>query len=434
MLHPQQETLPRPELEQLQAERLQVTLNRVQRSVPFYRQQFAAANVDPDRIRTVADLRRLPFTTKEDLRAAYPYAMFAVPLRDIVRLHSTSGTTGSPVVVGYTRNDVRTWSELNARLLVAAGLTDHDIAHIAFTYGLFTGGLGFHYGAERVGASVIPASAIDNLVKQLTIMRDYKATALLCTPNYAVQLARALQELGWHPETLALRRGIFGAEPWSDSLRTRLQEELHLEAFDTYGLSEICGPGVAGECTAHDGLHINEDHFLVEVIDPATGDPLPDGSSGELVFTTLTKEGFPVIRYRTGDIAALLDGPCPCGRTLRRMTRVSGRTDDLIFFREQKIFPSQIEQVLLAVEGAPPLFQVVLDTLDGADTFEVHVAIPATLADSDEMRGLEEFRQRVARALQRELELAAKVVLVEPKSLVPADGGKMRRVRDNRPH
>jgi len=348
------ETMPRDELEQLQIERLQMTLNRVYRNVAFYRKGFDAAGVDIGKIRSVGDLKELPFTTKEDLHASYPYDMFAVPLKDIVRIHSSSGTTGRPIVVGYTKNDIQHWSALTARVLTAAGITEHDFVQIAFEYSLFTGGLGFHYGAERIGASVIPSSASGNIQKQLYIMKDYKTSALLSTPSFAITIASNLREMGIHPESLNLRVGIFGAEPWSDAIRARIEDELRLDAYDSYGLSEIMGPGVSGECAHKCGLHVNEDHFIVEVIDPATGAPLGYGAEGELVFTTITKEGVPLIRYRTGDLGTLTGGTCECGRTFARMSRVSRRIDDMIIVRGVKIVPRQIEEILLRVEGARP--------------------------------------------------------------------------------
>lgn len=431
--HPEIETLARVDLEQLQLERLQTTLNRVYRNVAFYKRIFDERKVDIARIRDIRDLALLPFTTRADLGASYPYSMFAVPLRDIIRIHSTSGTTGKAVVVGYTRNDIRAWSEMIARLLVAAGLTNHDIVQIAFDYGLFTGGFGFHYGAERLGATVIPTAASDNLARQVMIMRDFRTTALLCTPSYALLLAQTIAEQGVHPEQLQLRLGVFGAEPWSDAFRAQLEERLRITALDAYGLSEIMGPGVAGECAHKNGLHINEDHFIAEVIDPQTLDPLPAGTPGELVFTTITKEGFPLIRYRTGDIAALLPGACACGRTMARMSRITGRTDDLLFLNGTKIFPSQIEVVLLAVEGLAPNYRIVIDrAADGSDAVEIQVEVSGASPAFDEIRALEQLRQRLMKKLASDLALTAKVAFVEPKSLKNTGGGKISRVLDRR--
>ncbi len=425
------EAILREDLEQLQIERLQATLNRVDRNVAFYRHTYDEQGVEVGGIRNLADLQRLPFTTKQDLRRSYPYDMFAVPLRDVVRVHSTSGTTGTPIVVGYTRNDINIWASLTARVLTAAGLTNHDFVQIAFGYGLTTGGIGFHYGAEKIGASVIPASTED-VHRQITIMRDYKTSALISTPGYALHIASVLRELGLHPEELVLKTGLFGSEPWSENLRSQIERGLHIEAFDNYGLSEIIGPGVAYECEQRDGLHISEDHFIVEVIDPDTLEVLEPGREGELVFTTITKQGFPLIRFRTGDISTLLEDPCACGRTLARMKRVSGRTDDMIIVEGINVFPSQIEEALLQVEGALPHYQIVLDQADGVDTLEVQVEVPEHLPFGDEVKKLQDFSADIEKHLMWVLGLSAKVTLVEPKSLTRSTGGKMRRVVDKR--
>ena len=421
------ETLTRDELEQLQIERLQSTLNRVYRYVAFYRQAFEG--IDLERIKSVRDLVRLPFTTKEDLRRSYPYDMFAVPLRDIVRIHATSGTTGKPIMVGYTKNDLRNWTECTARLLSAAEVDEHDVVQIAFPYSLFTGGFGFHQGAEKIGASVIPASHA-NTQAQLTIMRDFKTTVLICAPGFAARLATALAAAGLHAETLHLRVGLFGSEPWSERRRVELEEGLHLKALDNYGLTEIVGPGVAGECQERNGLHVNEDHFIVEVIDPTTLEPVPPGQSGELVFTTITKEGFPLIRYRTGDLSRLLPGDCPCGRSLARIERIGARTDDLIFFEGLKVFPSQIEEILAQSQGVTTNFRIVLDREGGLDTMDVQVEISEAVPAFDEMKNLERLRDSLARSIETVLGLQAKVSLVEPRSL--AREGKIRRVVDHR--
>jgi phenylacetate-CoA ligase len=424
------ETLTRDELEQLQIERLQSTLNRVYRYVSFYRQAFDAAGVDVSQVKSLADLARLPFTTREDLRKSYPYEMFAVPLRDIVRIHATSGTTGKPIMVGYTKNDLRNWTECTARLLAAAGVDEHDVVQIAFPYNLFTGGFGFHQGAEKIGASVIPASNA-NTESQLLIMRDFKTSVLICAPAFAGRIAGTLAASGLHPEKLHLRVGLFGAEPWSEAQRTELEEGLHLKALDNYGLTEVIGPGVAGECHERTGLHVNEDHFIVEVIDPRTLQAVPPGQEGELVFTTITKEGFPLVRYRTGDLSRLLPGGCPCGRSLARIQRVSARLDDLIFFAGLKVFPSQIEEILHAAQGTSPRFRIVLDREAGVDTMDVQVEISETLPAFDELKNLERLRDSLARSFQTVLGLQAKVSLVEPRSL-GGEGGKIRRVVDRR--
>ena len=426
------ETMERADLEQLQIERLQTTLNRVYRSVAFYRGQFDAAKVDIGGIKTIADVRRLPFTVKEDLRRAYPYDMFAVPLRDIVRIHATSGTTGKPIAVGYTKNDVHHWSELVARQLVSIGMNEHDVVQVAFAYGLFTGGLGFHYGAERIGASVIPSSSAGNPADQLVIMKDYKATAIIAMPGYAMTIAHLMKEMRIHPESTNLKYGVFGAEPWSERVRGLLEERLHITAYDTYGVAEVMGPGVSGECIRREGLHINEDHFIAEIIDPRTCEPLAEGEVGELVLTTITKEGFPLIRYRTGDLTSITRRPCACGRTLARMGRVSGRTDDLLFVQGARIFPSQIQQVLLEVEGVEPEYQVVLETRDEMDTVELLVTVSAESGDFDEIRRLERTRSAVAGLLLSRHGLKVKVTFVEAQTLRNMDGRKATRVVDRR--
>jgi len=425
------ETLAREDLEQVQLERLQATLNRVVRYVSFYKQSFDDHGVDVEDIKSVRDLARLPFTTKEDLRRSYPYDMFAVPLRDIVRIHSTSGTTGLPIVVGYTKNDLRHWTECTARLLTSAGVTDHDAVQIAFPLNLFTGGFGFYQGAEQIGASVIPSST-ETAVRQIRIMKDYKSTVLVCAPSFAATVAAALEEQGLHAETLNLRVGLFGSEPWSEALRTQLEGALRLTALDNYGLTEVIGPGVAGECPEKQGLHINEDHFIVEVIDPTTLEPVPAGQEGELVFTTLTKEGFPVIRYRTGDLSGLLEGPCACGRTLRRMQRVARRLDDLIFVQGHKILPSQIEEILLEAEGTAPHYRIVLDRTAGQDTIEVQVEVLEEFLAIDELKSLERLRDRIAGRLEAVLGITARVALVESRSLRQGTGEKLQRIVDRR--
>ncbi|MDO9080360.1 MAG: phenylacetate--CoA ligase, partial [Desulfuromonadales bacterium] len=325
----QHECMPRQELEQLQLERLQATLNRVYKNVPCYRNKFNAAGIIPEDIQSLADLSRLPFTEKEDLRLNYPYGMFAVPLREVVRIHSSSGTTGKPTVVGYTRHDLDTWSNLVARFMTAAGVTHDDVVQIAFGYGLFTGAFGLHYGTETIGASVIPMSG-GNTDKQIMIMQDYKTSVLVCTPSYALTIADRMEKLGIKPHDLSLRVGLFGGEPWSEEMRRQIEERLHIVATDNYGLSEVMGPGIAGDCLQKCGMHIFEDHFIPEIIDPQTCEVLPPGSVGELVLTSLTKEAFPMIRYRTRDITRLDYAPCACGRNLVRMQKTMGRSDDML--------------------------------------------------------------------------------------------------------
>jgi len=332
-------------------------------------------------------------------------------------------------MVGYTKNDLRNWTECTARLLAAAGVDEHDVVQIAFPYNLFTGGFGFHQGAEKIGASVIPASNA-NTESQLMIMRDFKTSVLICAPGFAARIAACLSSSGLHAERLHLRTGLFGSEPWSEALRAELERGLHLKALDNYGLTEVMGPGVAGECQERSGLHVNEDHFIVEVVDPLTGEARPPGEEGELVFTTITKEGFPLIRYRTGDLSRLLPGACSCGRTLARIRRVAGRTDDLIFFQGQKVFPSQIEEILASTEGATSQFRVVLDREGGLDTMDVQVEISEAVPAFDEMKNLERLRDSLARAIETVLGVQAKVSLVEPRSL--ARDAKIRRVVDRR--
>ncbi len=425
------ESMQREDLEQLQLERLQATLNRVYRNVAFYKHAFDQNNIDIEQIKSVRDLRNLPFTTKEDLRKSYPYDMFAVPLKDIVRIHSTSGTTGNPIVVGYTKNDISIWSSLLARVLTAAGITSQDFVQIAFNYGLFTGGFGFHYGAEKIGASVIPSSTED-IRKQITIIKDYKTSALVSTPGYALHIGLLLEEQKIHPEQLFLQKGIFGAEPWSENLRSQIEEKLHIEAYDNYGLSEIVGPGVSFECAKRNGLHINEDHFIVEVIDPETCEPRGFGEEGELVFTTITKQGFPLIRFRTGDVSSLIEAPCECGRTLIRMDRISGRTDDMIIIEGNNIFPMQIEQILLDMEGATPHYQLVLKREEGLDALEINLELSEKLASFDEVKRLQKFEEEVADRIYEELSVRAHINLVEPMTIRRSQGGKLKRVLDLR--
>jgi phenylacetate-CoA ligase len=429
--NPKCETMPRDELEQLQIERLQSTLNRVYRNVAFYRTAFDAHHVNLERLKDIKALRELPFTTREDLRRSYPYDMFAVPLHDIARIHSTSGTTGMPIVVGYTCNDLRTWTECTARLLAAAGVVEHDVVQIALNYSLFAGGFGFHQGAEKIRATVIPASLTTSLDKQIAIMRDFKATALVSTPSHGVNLVAALEQMQIHPERLHLRLGLFGGERLSDSLRAQLEEQLRITAIDTYGLTEIMGPGVAGECHVREGFHVNEDHFIAEVVDPGTGEPVPVGREGELVLTTITKEGFPLIRYRTGDITSLNLSPCPCGRTFARVARITGRTDDLLLFRGVGFFPSQIEGILAEVEGTSPYYQIILDEQGGIDTIEIRVEISDKIPFLDEVKALEALRVQMARQIKTALDIEAKVTFVEPRSLRQLAAGKARVV-DNR--
>jgi phenylacetate-CoA ligase len=424
------ESMGREAMSQVQLERLQATLNRAVRNVAFYRQAFSGA-IKVEDVRSLPDLARLPFTTKEDLRLSYPYDMFAVPLRDIVRIQSTSGTTGSPIVVGYTRNDIKTWAECVARVLTAGGITEHDVIQVAFTYGLFSGGLGFHYGAERIGASVIPAST-GPLDRQALFVRDFKPTALACTPGYAAAIGAALADMGIAPDRLPLRVGFFGAEPWSEAMRGQLEKSLHVTALDNFGLTEVMGPGVSFECEAHTGLHVNEDHFIVEVVSPTTLQPVPAGVEGELVITTITKEGFPLIRYRTGDLTTLSQEPCRCGRSLGRMSRVHGRIDDLIIMGATKVFPSQIEHIIIEAMGLPPRFEIIVDRVAGIDSMEVRIEISEAMPALDEMRTLQRAMAKVEHGIDSAVGIKAKVTLVEPRTIAPEAGGKARHVVDRR--
>ena len=429
MWEPEYECMKREDLSRLQLERLKATLDRVCQQVPFYRQSFDRLKLHPEEIKSLEDLKRLPFTSKADLRDSYPYGMFAVPLREVVRIHSSSGTTGKPTVVGYTRNDLSTWSNLVARFLTAGGVTREDVVQIAFGYGLFTGGFGLHYGAERIGASVIPVSA-GNTQRQIMIMQDFRSTALVCTPTYALYLSEAMAETGVDPKSLCLRVGLFGSEPWSESMRREIEGKLSILATDNYGLSEVIGPGVAGECEFKLGLHLFEDHFIPEVIDLETQEVLPYGEKGELVLTTLTKEAFPLIRYRTGDITSLNPEPCRCGRTLVRMARVSGRTDDMLIIRGVNVYPSQIEQVLLEMEGTEPHYQIIVDRKGALDELEIQVEVSEKMF-FDEMKRQHQFVESIQERLRSTLGLSARVKLVEPKTIVRYEG-KAKRVVDKR--
>jgi len=425
----QVECLPRKQLEQIQIERLQSTLNRAYKNVPFYHQVFEQNRIIPEKIRSVADLAHIPFTTKENLRDNYPYGMFAVPLRDIVRIHASSGTTGMPIVVGYSANDMRHWAEVVARIMTAGGVSKEDIVQIAFNYGLFTGGFGLHHGAETIGATVIPASS-GNSRRQIMIMKDYRTTALVCTPSYAFYLAEVMGEMEITKGQLALRVGLFGGEPWSENMRAEIERKLGLSATDNYGLSEIMGPGVAGECQEKDGLHLAEDHFIAEIIDPDTGQVLPYGEQGELVLTTLTKEALPMIRYRTHDITRLNPEPCQCGRTHIRMERVRDRTDDMLIVRGVNVYPSQVESVLTEIEGTSPHYQIIVDRKGAMDELEILVEVKEGFF-FDEMKRLRSFKEKVEEKMESALGISAKIKLVELKTLERTEG-KTQRVVDRR--
>jgi phenylacetate-CoA ligase len=426
---PLYECMPREDLEQLQLERLQATINRVYKSVTCYKKKFDEAGIIPENIASLDDLAKLPFTSKEDLRLNYPYGMFAVPLREVVRIHSSSGTTGKPTVVGYTKNDISTWSNLVARFMTSAGVTRDDVVQIAFGYGMFTGAFGLHYGSETIGASVIPMSA-GNTEKQIMIMQDYKTTVLVCTPSYALTIASRMEQMGVDPKSLSLKVGLFGAEPWSEGMRKEIENRLCISATDNYGLSEIIGPGVAGDCEFKCGMHLFEDAFIPEIIDPETGEVLPRGSVGELVLTTLTKEAFPMIRYRTRDITSLDYGKCDCGRTLVRMKKTMGRSDDMLIIKGVNVFPSQIEEILFAIEGCEPHYQLVLDREGDTDVLEVRIEVTENIF-FDEMKKQKAFVELVERKIHSMLGVGASVKLVEP-SLLPRHEGKAVRVIDNR--
>ncbi|MGE5893426.1 MAG: phenylacetate--CoA ligase PaaK [bacterium] len=424
------ETLPREALEALQLKRLKELAERLYAVVPFYRNALDKARAKPGDIKTLADLQRLPFTNKTDLRDNYPFGLFAVPFEHVVRIHASSGTTGKPTVVGYTRRDVDTWAEVMARTLSCAGASQKDVVHNAYGYGLFTGGLGAHYGAEKIGAAVIPISG-GNTKRQIMIMKDFGSTVLLCTPSYALNIAEEMLEMKVDTSEIKLRVGLFGAEPWSEKMRKEIEKKLNIKAIDIYGLSEIIGPGVASECLeAQHGLHVFEDHFIPEIINPETGEALPYGEKGELVFTTLTKEAFPLIRYRTRDISRLIPEQCKCGRTFVRMERVTGRSDDMLIIRGVNVFPSQVEHVLMSVEGVEPHYQIVVNREGTLDTMEVQVEVSENIF-SDEVKQLEKLGRKIEHDIKDLLGVSCKVKLVEPKTIQRSEG-KAKRVIDNR--
>ncbi len=423
------EVMERAELEELQLERLQKTVERCYHDVPHYRKKFQELGIDPSDIQSLDDLTKLPFTVKTDLRDNYPYGMFAVPMSEIVRIHSSSGTTGKPTVVGYNRHDLNIWSELMARSLACAGATKNDVIHNAYGYGLFTGGLGVHYGCEKLGASVIPISG-GNSKKQVMIMQDYGSTVLCCTPSYALNLAEVMNDLGVAPTDLKLKVGIFGAEPWSAEMREKIEKLLGIQALDIYGLSEIIGPGVGIECPYKKGLHIWEDHFIVEIVDPVTLQPVAEGQKGELVITSLTKETLPMIRYRTRDITTAHYEKCECGRTHVRIDRISGRSDDMLIIRGVNVFPSQIESALLNIGQVEPHYLIIVDRVGNLDTIEVQVEVSQGLF-TDDVKGLEALERTVKNSIESTLGISVKVRLVEPKS-IERSTGKAKRVIDKR--
>lgn len=425
---PEIETASKEFIQTLQSQRLSATVKRVYDNVPFYREKMLAAGITPDDIQTVEDLKKLPFSYKQDLRDTYPYGLFAVPLKDVVRLHASSGTTGKQIVVGYTANDMEVWDTCVARALTAAGCTEEDIVHVSYGYGLFTGGLGADGGARKIGATAVPVSS-GNTQRQVTILKDFGSTILCCTPSYALHIAEVLYASGMTKDDISLKAGIFGAEPWTNEMREKIQELLGITAYDIYGLTEIIGPGVAFECKEQSGMHINEDHFIVEVIDPDTGEVLPEDTQGELVFTCITKEAFPIIRYRTRDIGIITRKPCSCGRTLVKMTKPRGRTDDMLIIRGVNVFPSQIETVLLE-KGYTANYQIVVDRENNFDSIEVRVEI-SNENFSDTVKALSNRAKELSEALKNLLGVNAKVTLMEPNS-IPRSEGKAVRVIDKR--
>ena len=423
------ECMPRKEKEKLQLERLKNVVNRCYKN-SVYREKFAAAKIKPESIKTLDDLKKIPFTVKDDLRINYPFKMFTASMEKIIRLHASSGTTGKPIVVGYTRDDVfKTWNEVMARVYTSGGVTSKDVVQNAYGYGLFTGGLGFHYGAEAVGATVIPIAS-GNTRRQITLMQDFGTTVLCCTPSYALYIAEVAREMNVPRESLKLKVGFFGAEPWSEGMRKEIESKLKIDAIDVYGLSEVIGPGVACECLYKKGLHIFDDHFIPEIIDSKTGEVLEYGEKGELVFTTLTKEAFPVLRYRTKDIARLIEDECDCGRTHVRMERISGRTDDMLIIRGVNVFPSQIEAVITDIQELEPQYQLIVNRIENLDTLEVQVELKEEVS-KDKNKNLEEIRKKFDRELESVLGLSAKITLMEPKT-IPRSEGKAKRIIDNR--
>ncbi len=423
------ETMPRKELEALQLERLKHIVDYCYNNVPFYHKRLSEAGVTGDKIKCLSDIQYIPFTNKSDIRDNYPFGLFAVPQKKIVRIHASSGTTGKPTVVGYTRNDINNWSDCVARLCMAVGVTDEDVAQISFGYGLFTGALGLHYGLEKIGCSVIPISS-GNTQKQAMILKDFGSTVLVSTPSYAMYMSEVAHEMGITNDDIKLRIGLFGSEGCTNELRDLIEKGFGLFSTDNYGMSELMGPGVSGECEFRDGLHFAEDHFLPEIIDPATGDPLPAGENGELVITTLTKEGIPMLRYRTKDISRLNYEPCACGRTHARMDKVKGRSDDMLKIRGVNVFPSQIESVMANIDGISPHYQLVLTRRNYTDYLEVKIElVDASLLEN--YAGLETLRQSAVSKLRTVLGIDAKVTLVSPRSLERYEG-KAKRIVDMR--
>ncbi|NCA67575.1 MAG: phenylacetate--CoA ligase [Clostridia bacterium] len=423
------ETMPREELKRLQSERLIETVKKVYENVPTYRAKMDKINLKPEDIKSIDDIVKLPFTEKYDLRNNYPFGMFAVPQSKIVRLHASSGTTGKLTVVGYTKKDIEVWSECCARSLAMTGATNESTVHIAYGYGLFTGGLGMHYGSETLGATAVPVSS-GNTARQLMLMKDFGADTLCCTPSYAIYLAEELEKGGENIADYKLKRGVFGAEPWSESMRNQIEHKLKIKAYNIYGLSEISGPGVACECEAQDGMHIFDDYFYPEIVDTDSLQPVSYGMEGELVFTTLAKEGIPLIRYRTRDITTLSLKPCACGRTSIKMGRVFGRSDDMLIIRGVNVFPSQIEAAMLTCEGIEPHYQIIVSRVDNLDTLELQVELSEKVF-SDEVKKIEELRMKIQSAIQSGIGVSCKIKLVAPGTM-PRSEGKAKRIVDNR--
>jgi len=421
--------LPTPQLRALQLQRLQAIVHRAYNRVEHFRNRLDERNIKPDDIQALSDISLLPFSNKSDLRDTYPYGLFASPMSEVVRVHASSGTTGKPIVVGYTEQDMNVWRNVMKRTFVAAGLHRGDIIQNAFGYGLFTGGLGAHYGAEALGATVIPISG-GNTERQIMVLRDFGVTAICCTPSYFVHLAETAEKMGVDFHQLPLRTGVFGAEPWTDAMRQYIEEKTGIHAYDIYGLSEIIGPGVGAECCCQNGLHIFEDHFYAEIIDPVSGAPVPDGAQGELVLSTLSKEAMPILRYRTHDLTSIISEQCACGRTLRRIRRISSRSDDMFIIRGVNVYPSQVEAALLRAEKNLPHYQIILTRHSGLDQMEVQVEVTPEML-SDRISELEKLQQRFTQALDETLNIRVKVTLVEPQTIARSEG-KAKRVIDNR--
>lgn len=426
----EEETLDIEQKRVIQSQRLIQTVNRVYNNVPFYRKKMEELRLEPGDIKSIDDLKYLPFTTKQDLRDHYPYGLFAAPMEEVVRIHASSGTTGQPTVVGYTKNDITMWSDMIARSLVAMGVSNKDIVQIAYGYGLFTGGLGAHYGAEHLGAAVVPISG-GNTKKQIQLIQEFGSTVLMCTPSYALYIGETMKNMGIDPRTTSLKTGIFGAEPWTEEMREQIESLLGINALDIYGLSEVMGPGVAFECLSRQGMHINDDHFIPEIIHSDTLEVLPEGQAGELVFTMVTKEALPLLRYRTRDITKLHTGTCSCGRTLTRMEKVAGRSDDMLIIRGVNVFPSQIETILCKVTEIAPHYIIMVDRINNLDTLEVWVEVKPEYFN-DKIKSLEKIEKHITAELFSLLGLHVKVKLVEPRTIERSEG-KAKRIIDKRP-